>query len=76
LQGLVKHNARPSRERKLHVGVQLELGEEITSEEAVKYLSSYMQEFNIDIYWGSTQQFMNELSNRRLEYLEADDDDW
>ena len=76
LQGLVKHNARPSRERKLHVGVQLELGEEITSEEAVKYLSSYMQEFNIDIYWGSTQQFMNELSSRRLEYLEADDDDW
>ncbi len=76
LQGLTKQIAETSRERKTHVGVQLELEEEITSDEAMNYLRRYMQEFNVDIYWGSTQQFVNELSKRWQDYLEAEDDDW
>lgn len=76
LQGLTKQIAETSRERKTHVGVQLELEEEITGDEAMNYLRRYMQEFNVDIYWGSTQQFVNELSKRWQDYLEADDDDW
>jgi hypothetical protein len=76
LQGLTKQIAETSRDRKTHVGVQLELEEELTSDEAMNYLRRYMQEFNVDIYWGGTHQFVNELHNRWQEYLEADDDDW
>ncbi len=74
LQGLTKQIAETSRDRKTHVGVQLELEEQLTSEEAMSYLRRYMQEFNVDIYWGSTSQFVNELQNRWQAYLEADDD--
>ncbi|HSG17707.1 MAG TPA: CHAT domain-containing protein [Anaerolineae bacterium] len=76
LQGLTKQIAETSRDRKTHVGVQLEVEEQTTSDEAMNYLRRYMQEFNVDIYWGGTQQFVNELHSRWREYLEADDDDW
>jgi len=76
LQGLTKQIAETSRDRKTHVGVQLELEEELTSDEAMNYLRRYMQEFNVDIYWGNTKQFVNELSKQWQDYLEADDDDW
>ena len=76
LQGLTKQIAETSRDRKTHVGVQLELEDELTSDEAMNYLRRYMQEFNVDIYWGGTQQFVDELHSRWQEYLEVDDDDW
>jgi hypothetical protein len=76
LQGLTKQIAETSRDQKTHVGVQLEMEEALTSEEAMNYLRRYMQEFNVDIYWGNTQQFVNELSKRLQDYREADDDDW
>jgi hypothetical protein len=68
LQGLTKQIAQTSTDRKTHVGVQLELGEEVTSDEAMNYLQRYMQEFNVDIYWGSTRQFVNELHNKWKAY--------
>jgi hypothetical protein len=40
------------------------------------YLQRYMQEFKVDVYWGSTQQFVNELSKRWQEYLEEAEDEW
>ena len=72
LQGLTKQIAQTSTSRKTHVGVQLELEEELTSDEAMNYLQRYMQEFKVDIYWGSTHQFVNELSKRWQDYLEED----
>jgi hypothetical protein len=74
LQGLTKQIAETSRDRKTHVGVQLEQEEELTSNDAMNYLRRYMQEFNVDIYWGSSKQFVNELSKQWQDYLEADDD--
>jgi hypothetical protein len=74
LQGLTKQIAETSRDRKTHVGVQLEQEEELTSDDAMNYLRRYMQEFNVDIYWGSSKQFVNELSKQWQDYLEADDD--
>ena len=68
LQGLTKQIAQTSVDRKTHVGVQLELEEEMTSDEAMNYLRRYMQEFNVDIYWGSTRQFVNELHNKWKAY--------
>ncbi len=76
LQGLTKGLDQTSTDRKTHVGVQLELEDELTSNEAMDYLQRYMQEYKVDIYWGNTQQFVNELSKRWQDYLEADDDDW
>ncbi|MGD2077305.1 MAG: CHAT domain-containing protein [Chloroflexota bacterium] len=76
LQGLTKQIAETSRDRKTHIGVQLEMEDELTNEEAINYLQRYMQEFNVDIYWGSTKQFVNELTKRWQDYLEAEDDEW
>ncbi len=74
LQGLTKELAQTSTDRKTHVGVQLEMEDALTSDEAMDYLQRYMQEFKVDIYWGNSQQFVNELSKRWEDYLETDDD--
>ncbi len=73
LHGLVKEVAR-AQEGKLHVGVQLEEEENLGTEAAMDYLSDYMSTFSIDIYWGSTRQFVNEIHNRWGEYNQADYD--
>ena len=44
-----------------HVGVQLELKDAPSMEKARAYLGDYLGKSDIDIYWGSSQQFVNEL---------------
>jgi len=76
LHGLLPEIAQASSERKRHVGVQLELQDAASLEKSMEYLGDYMGQYNIDIYWGSTQQFINDLHSRWQENAEAGDDDW
>ena len=75
LQGLIAHVAQTGRE-KLHVGVQLDVDQEPEAGKIIDYLRRYLGRFNIEIYWGTSQQFVTELHARWQEYLEAEDDDW
>jgi hypothetical protein len=75
LQGLLKPISQIGG-AKLHVGVQLEVGESPSADRVIDYLRRYLGRFNIEIYWGSSQQFVAELHARWQEYLEAEDDDW
>jgi hypothetical protein len=65
-----------SKEKKRHVGVQLMIEQGPGADKAMEYLDRYMGRFDIDIYWGSAQQFVNELHDYRRSYLEKDNDDW
>jgi hypothetical protein len=56
--------------------VQLEDTGAPDAEKAMEYLQRYLNQFNIDIYWGTPQQFVTELHTRWEEYLEEADDDW
>jgi hypothetical protein len=75
LQGLIAPIAQTGGE-KLHVGVQLEPSQEFESEKMIEYLRRYLGRFNIEVYWGTSQQFVTELHTRWQEYREAEDDDW
>jgi hypothetical protein len=47
---------------KVNVGVQLELDPKAKAENVLDYLQKYMsRQFQIDVYWGSAQQFVTEL---------------
>ncbi|MFQ5612792.1 MAG: CHAT domain-containing protein [Anaerolineae bacterium] len=74
LQGLLASIAQTGPSKKLHVGVQLEIDQAPDVDRAMDYLRDYLDEFNIDIYWGTPQQFVTELHARWQEYLEAGDD--
>lgn len=60
--------------QELHVGVQLDVSDDLASDEVLDYFHRYLGRFNIDIYWGSTQQFMTELHNRWAAYSGGWDD--
>jgi hypothetical protein len=75
LQGLLKPIAQTGG-TKLHVGVQLEVNQNPNVDKVVDYFRRYLGRFNIEIYWGTPQQFVTELHTRWQEYLEAEDDDW
>jgi hypothetical protein len=76
LQGLLASIAQTGGGKKVHVGVQLEDTGAPNTEKAMEYLQRYLNQFNIDIYWGTPQQFVTELHTRWEEYLEEADDDW
>lgn len=76
LHGLLPEIAQATSDRKRHIGVQLELDDATSLEKAAQYLGDYMGQYNIDIYWGSSHQFMNDLHNRWQANAEAGDDDW
>ncbi len=61
MRGLVA--TREQRHRFKHVGVQLELTEvsEIDVADAQAFLQEYFQNANVNVFWGSTAQFMAEL---------------
>ena len=40
---------------------------------AQEYLQRYLGRFNIDIYWGTPQQFVAELCNQWRQHQEAGD---
>ena len=69
LQGLLKQIAQTSRIKKPHVGVQLELDQAVDVDKARDYLKRYLGQFNIDIYWGTAQQFVTELHTRWIAWL-------
>jgi hypothetical protein len=74
LQGLIRALPKPHpASRKIHVGVQLEMADAPSAEKAMEYLGRYLGSFNIDIYWGTPQQFVTELHGRWMAYLKADD---
>jgi CHAT domain-containing protein len=60
LQGLVAGLDRP---KKVNVGVQLEQGAGQNAEKVINYLGDYMRQYNINIYWGTPQQFVTELQH-------------
>jgi hypothetical protein len=76
LQGLLGSITQTGGARKIHVGVQLEIERAADADKAMDYLRRYLGRFNIDIYWGTPQQFVSELHAHWQEYLEADEDDW
>ena len=65
MRGLVA--SRDRRRRLKHVGVQLALADAAESDtDAVQtFLQQYFQEADINVFWGSTAQFMAELRERR-----------
>ncbi|MBN1580025.1 MAG: SIR2 family protein, partial [Anaerolineae bacterium] len=71
MRGLVA--TRQQRRRFKHVAVQLELDDmEATDTEAVQsFLQDYFQDAEINVYWGSLQQFVAEL-REQWEAVEAD----
>jgi hypothetical protein len=70
LQGLLKPIAQTSRIKKPHVGVQLDLNQVADVDKARDYLKRYLGQFNIDIYWGTPQQFVTELHARWNAWLD------
>lgn len=74
LQGLLKPIAQSG--EKLHVGVQLEIDGNPNADKVVQYFRQYLGRFHIEIYWGTSQQFVTELHARWREYMEEADDDW
>ncbi len=57
----------------LHVAVQIEDTPEDPAKqrEMVQYLERYFSRSRIDVYWGSTQQFVADLHVRWQEYMDA-----
>jgi len=76
LQGLIRPIAQTNRGKKMHVGVQLDVGQAADVERARKYLARYLDQFNIDVYWGTPRQFVGELHNRWQSYAKAGNDGW
>ena len=79
LQGLLRPLARTGVKR--HVGVQLELDQADQVDRIVAYLQEYLEQFKIEIYWGTAQQFAGELHSLWQEStaegdLAEDDDGW
>jgi hypothetical protein len=71
IQGLIGaiEQRKKKEERKLHVGVQLELNPDLDSDKVLSYLRRYLRDrFNIEIYWGTPQQFMTELHSEWQAY--------
>lgn len=58
---------------KMHVGVQLDVTglNERAADRARAYLKRYLGRYNIDIYWGTPQDFVSELHSRWLAEQEA-----
>ena len=76
LQGLLSSIAQTGGGRKIHVGVQLEDRQAPNVEKAMDYLRRNLGRYNIDIYWGSPQQFATELHTHWSEYFNDPIDDW
>ncbi len=71
LHGLLKPIER-SVDSPRNVGVQLEPEAASNTVGALKFLERYLASFDIDVYWGSTRQFVAELHER----WSAADEEW
>jgi hypothetical protein len=72
MRGLLTH-LDLQRWNMLHVAVQLESSQldKGTEKEVIDYFQKYFSESRIDIYWGSTLQFVSDLSARWKDYRRA-----
>jgi CHAT domain/SIR2-like domain len=72
MRGLLTH-LDLQRWNMLHVAVQLEEGQrsEAGEKEVIDYFQKYFADARIEIYWGSTHQFMGDLWARWREYRRA-----
>ena len=69
LRGLIAGIAQSNAPLKQHVGVQLSPVQTQDPRKVEDYLKSYLtrnkfNELNIDIYWGTPQQFVSDLAER------------
>lgn len=57
----------------LHVAVQMEVASENQKEqeEVIRYFQKYFSKSNIDVYWGSTHQFVADLYSKWQEYQQV-----
>jgi hypothetical protein len=62
----MNQEGRARRKKKPHVAVQIdpEEGGSIDPLRARQYLERYFQDENVNIYWGSTEEFLRELWTR------------
>ena len=56
--------AAPSVLAKSHDGLRSDRYTFVDTEQVIDYFRRYLGKFNIEIYWGSAQQFMTELHTR------------
>ena len=73
MRGLLPH-LDLKRWPRLNVAVQIEIkaeeeANEVRQKEVIDYFQRYFHGSNIDVYWGSTQQFVNDLHDRWMEYM-------
>jgi hypothetical protein len=76
LQGLIKPIAQPGRSQKRHVGVQLDIQQDVSEAQAKEYLVRYLSQFQIDIYRGGALEFARELHSRWQYFQEHKNYDW
>lgn len=74
LHGLLKPIERAAY-RRVNVEVQLEPTAGVNTEAALEYLRNYLQRFDIDVYWGTPQEFVAEL-HERWSAREDTEPDW
>jgi hypothetical protein len=57
----------------LHVAVQVEasLVDQDKHQEVIRYFQKYFSDLKIDVYWGSTRQFIADLHSRWLEHRDG-----
>jgi hypothetical protein len=56
--------------------VQLDVTNVADVERARKYLARYLDQYRIDIYWGTPLQFVGELHGSYRAYVGVGHDDW
>jgi hypothetical protein len=76
LQSLMKSLAKTHPTRKMHVGVQLDPSQSPSEGKVREYLAQYLGQFQIAIYWGTSQQFASELAARWQAYQQTSIEEW
>ncbi len=61
VQGLLPSIAQTNNEQRSHIGVQIDNFQQPNSEKAISFLNKFLAQCQIDVYWGTPQQFINEL---------------
>ena len=56
----------------LHVAVQIDAAtfDEAKMQEVTRFFQKYFSKLKIDVYWGSTHQFIEDLHARWQEYMD------
>jgi hypothetical protein len=76
LQGLIKPIAQAKQNEKRHVGVQLDIHQDVGEDQVKEYLVRYLGQYQIDIYRGSALEFARELHSRWKYFQEHKNYDW